>query len=420
MNAVTRWLLFAILLSGAAAQAQTINAASCSQSDIQNALSSASAGTVINLPAGSCSWSGLTIAKGVTLSGAGTGKTNITISGTNTVTKQSAVLRITGISFSISGGGNANKGFIVNGSWKSAQPIVFANDAFTVNGSGLFDIQVAGGVIFSHNTFNGGWDDSFMQIKDAQDTQGSWKAADTMGTKDTNGTLNLYIEDNTFTGGTNQGIDCDDACRVVYRHNTLINSSFNSHGSDTSAWGLRHFEIYNNAFKNTGAESGDSSQLANENQAIWIRGATGVIYNNTFENLAGSFWGNKPEIRLNNRGAEDAGRDASGNTISCSSVKYPAFRQLGQNFNGSSYFTDPIYFWGNTGASNELDGWNWGNPCGYTWSTYFQWGRDAVNQAITGGTAKPGYTAYQYPHPLAQAGASTGPNSPSGLQAIVN
>ena len=183
----------------------------------------------MTVPAGSCSLSGFSLSKAVTLQGAGIGLTNITLTGNNNVTKSAAgVTRIKGFSFSIAGGGNANKGFTIQGSWKSAQPIVFQNNAFTTNGSALFLVAVPGGLIVANNSFTGLWDDSFLQIKDPNDPQGSWHTADSMGTNDPSGTLNHYIETNTFVGGTNQGIDCDDACRVVYRYNTLTSSSFNS------------------------------------------------------------------------------------------------------------------------------------------------------------------------------------------------
>lgn len=432
-------MAFAFLLSplfGRKAQANTINAASCNTSDVQTAINSAQAGDTVVVPPGSCSWAGLTVAKAVSLNGAGIGLTNITLTGNNTFTKSSAgVMRIKGFSFSVTGGGDANKPMQVGGSWQSAQPIVFQNNAFTVNGSGLFRINIPGGVIFSHNTFNGQWDDSFLQLKDASDSQGSWTTADTIGTRDTNGLLNIYIEDNTFVGGSNQGIDSDDASRTVVRHNKFTNSEFNSHGWDSSLFGLRHFEVYNNQFLNTQ----DSSQTANVNQSVWIRGATGVIYNNSFDALAGSFWGDKPEIRLNIRGAED---DRPQGT--CAQVSYPVPHQLGQNFNGTSAFTDPIYIWGNTSTIGTVDGggfqveanaaWNdfggGANPCGFDWNTFFKWGRDAVNTTIgsitlsssggsvegIGGTAKPGYTAYAYPHPLT---ASAGTAPPTKLAAVV-
>ena len=413
-----KWLLFILLLSApSGAKAQTINAKSCSSTDVQTALNSASAGDTVTVPAGTCSWSGLSLNKAISLQGAGIGTTNITVTGNNTITKQAAgIIRMANFSFSISGSGTTNVGFTVGGSWKNGQPIVIQNNAFSVSNSSLFVINVAGGVIVSHNTFTGGWNDSFLHIYDVKDSEGSWTTADTIGNRDTKGTLNHYIEDNTFTGGTNQGTDVDDAGRVVYRHNTFTDSSFNTHGKDSSPVGVRHYEIYNNRFYNTGAQSNDCSAIANQNWAIWLRGGTGVIYNNYFDNLAGSCWGTKPEIKLSIRGAED---DRPQGT--CGQVSHPVPRQLGQNYNGSSYFTDPIYFWGNTGTGNESDGWAWNNPCGFTWSTFFQWGRDAINQSITGGTAKPGYTAYTYPHPLATGSVGTGtPTNPTVLRAIVH
>jgi len=411
MTSLIRRLSFLILLSAVnfSAAQTTVVASSCSQSAVLTALNSAPNGATVTVPSGTCTWSGMTIAKAVTLKGAGIGVTNITVSN-NKVTKQSAgVTRITNFTFNGPGGGNAAKGFTVDGSWKSAQPVIFQNNAFNVNGSGLFLIAVPGGVIFAHNTFNGGWDDSFLQIKDSNDSQHSWSSPDTMGNKDTNGTLNLYIEDNTFVGGSNQGIDCDDACRMVNRHNTFTNSESNSHGKDTSAYGVRHFEIYNNFFDNTR----DSSKLANENQAVWIRGGTGVIFNNKFTDIAGSYWGDKPEIRFSIRGAEDDRPQGS-----CSSTVYPVPHQIGQDNNGSSDFTDPIYVWGNTGTMKIDADWGWGNPCGFSFSTFFQWGRDGVNT----GTPKPNYTAYTYPHPLVQSSNnnSSDVNPPTGLQVVVN
>jgi hypothetical protein len=413
MAMLAKWFSFILLLTALiGAEAQT-KAASCSQNDVNNAINSASSGDTVTVPAGNCSWSGLSVAKAITLQGAGVGQTNISLNGTTTFTKQSAgVMRITGFSFSVSGGGDANKPLMINGSWLGAQPIVFANNSFNVSGSGLFRINVPGGVIFTQDKFTGGWDDSFLQIKDASDSQGSWTHADSLGNRDTNGTMNIYIEDSTFLGGSNQGIDCDDACRMVNRHNTFTNSESNSHGDDTSDYGMRHFEIYGNRFLNTR----DSSQLANENQAIWIRGGTGVIYNNYFDDLAGNYWGNKAEISMQIRTASEPSQQG----LSCSTLKYPIRRQIGQNYNGSNYFTDPVYVWSNTGTVGiNPDFFGWGNSCGFSYSQFFASGRDYVfANPASGGNAKPGYTAYRYPHPLAGGSVSSGPNAPTGVQAV--
>lgn len=408
-------ILFPILFFGVIASAQSTTAATCSSNDVQNAINSVASGGTVNVPAGTCSWSGLVVNKAVSLVGTGIGKTNINLTGNNTITKQAGAIRISGFSFSIAH--TVPLGFTVTGSWKNTQPVIIKNNNFATNADGcmncggLFLFQVVGGVIVSKNTFHGGWDGGLFQIKDSPDSQGSWTSADTLGTRDTNGLLNHYIEDNTFVGATNGGIDCDDGCRIVYRHNDLTNSSFNSHGEDTSPKGMRQFEVYGNSFKNTCSEGTDCSQIANENWGVWIRGGTGVIYNNYFDNLAGSGWGDKPEIKMNIRGAEDVRPQGT-----CSQVSYPVPHQLGQNNNGTNDFTDPIYIWGNTGTVGISAGWNWGNPCGFNFNTFFQWGRDGVNT----GAARPSYTAYTYPHPLAgsSGGTTSGPTAPSGLQAV--
>jgi hypothetical protein len=365
---------------------KTHPAASCSVADVKAAINAAAHGDKVTVPAGSCSWSGLSVAKAVHLEGAGAGKTKITLAGNNTITKQAAgVVRLSGFGFSKSGGGNGSKGFTVSGAWKGAEPVVIEKNAFEINQSGLLALRVAGGVIIAGNTFKGGWDDSFVQPKDDQDAGKSWSSADTLGSKDTTGKLNHYVEDNTFHGGTNQGIDADDSTRVVYRHNTLTYSSFNTHGWATSPVGVRHFEVYENKFLHPGG----TTAIANQNWAIWIRGGTGVIYNNHFDDIAGSYWGQKDELKLTIRGAEDARPQGS-----CASTKYPVPRQIGQSHDGKGYFTDPLYIWGNTGAVAVNAAWNWGNPCQLTFSDFFKWGRDAVK------AKKPGYGPYTYPHPL--------------------
>ena len=409
MNTLTfriRYLFFLILgLVGVTnySWAATINASSCSQSAVKTAINSASNGDTVKVPAGNCSWNGFDISKAIHLKGAGVGQTHISIS-SNTVTKKAAgVTKITDFSFSNSGGGTSNKGFYIKGSWKGAEPVIFENNDFNISGSGLFRIEVPGGVIIANNSFTGGWDDSFIQPKDDGDSDNSWGTADTMGMRDTSGKLNIYVENNTFYGGTNQGIDCDDSTRCVYRYNTLTYSSFNTHGMSTSPIGVRHFEVYHNTF----IHNGGSNQIANQSWAVWIRGGTGVIFNNQIADLAGDHWGNKTEIVLSLRGGEGPRPQGS-----CSNVRYPVPRQLGQNHNGTSYFTDPIYIWGNTGTQAIGTGWNWGNSCGLNFNEFFKWGRDGVKD----GSKKPGYSPYTYPHPLLSGTNTTPPPPPPTYQ----
>jgi hypothetical protein len=387
----------------------TRQASSCAIDAVQSAVNAAAQGDIVTVPAGNCSWSGLTLNKPIRLQGAGIGQTNITLTGVNNITKSSGIIRISGFSFTKNGGGNESKGFVIGGSWKGAEPVIIESNTFKISNSGLFRINVAGGVILAKNSFTAGWDEQLIQLKNGSDSDRSWATADTLGNKDTTGKLNHYIEDNTFYGATNGNMDADDGSRVVYRYNDLTFSSVNSHGWDTSAYGVRHFEIYNNTFRHNGG----CDQIANQNWSIWMRGGTGVIFNNQFANIAGSCWGDKPEIKFSIRGAEDVRPQGS-----CSNTRYPTPHQLGQNYNGTSYFTDPIYMWGNTGTAAISAAWTWGNPCGFNFADFFKWGRDAVNS----GTPKPGYTTYAYPHPLRAgnpdpAPQPTPPSPPSGLSA---
>ena len=400
------------------ASASTVNAASCSQTDVQNAINSASMGDTIIVPAGNCTWTGVSLKKAVVLQGAGAGQTNITINGNQrfTITKQVAgIIRVQGFSFSASNLSGLPDPIVIDGAWLGTQPVIIQNNSFTMSGSSMFSIGVAGGLIFSHNTFTGGWMDFAFSVKDLSNLN-SWTTADSMGTRDTDGTKNIYIEDNTFNGQSNGTIDCDDNCRVVMRHNSFIESGgYNSHGADSSPYGARHFEIYSNSFTfpDVTCTNGNNS-LSNINQYIWVRGGTGVIFDNSFATLSSSCWGRKTEVKLSIRGAED---DRPQGT--CAQVTYPVPHQLGQSNNGTTDITDPIYFWGNTGTMQIAGGWGWGNPCGFTWTTFFQWGRDGINPNATGGTAKPAYAPYAYPHPLISSGTlrdSTPPSVSISLQ----
>jgi hypothetical protein len=313
------------------------------------------------------------------------------------VTKQSGgVTRVRGFSF-VSGNNNTLPlPIYIGGSWLNAQPVVFQNNSFTMNGGAMVEIVVPGGVIFSSNTFTGGWNDFAFHLKDTTNVN-SWTTADSMGTNDANGTKNIYIENNVFNGESNGVLDCDDNCRLVLRNNTFVESGgFNSHGADSSPYGMRHFEIYNNSFTfpDKTCANGNSS-LSNVNSYIWVRGGTGVIFNNSFDDIVSTCWGDKSEIKINIRGAED---DRPQGT--CAQVIYPVPHQVGQSNDGQKDITDPIYIWGNSGTMAIGGGWGWGNPCGLNWASFFQWGRDGMNNNGTGGTAKPGYTSYAYPHPL--------------------
>lgn len=393
------WAILTSFLSLAVMQyslAATINAASCSTSAVQNAMSSAQPGDIVAVPSGNCTWSSFNISDGIHVRGAGTGLTNITLSGTITINKHSSrSVELSGFSFFKSGGGNASRMFRVTGQWQNEPPLIHDNE-FIVNGAGIFRYETNGGVVYN-NLFRGQWDDSAFQHKIDDDTQ-SWSTADTMGTRDSNGKRNLYVEDNVFEGMANQATDFDDAARVVFRYNTLNNASFNSHGLATSPIGVRHYEIYNNTFNYT-------DKSVNQNWHIWLRGGTGVIFDNDIEDINGTQWGNKTELHLSVRAAVDGGVAGCCRTWACD-------HQIGQNHDGSSQFLDALTLWNNSGTVSYSLSDNWSNSCGQDMRDFLQNGRDFVFSS----SPKSGYTSYPYPHPLRTNVVR--PNAPQDLTVV--
>jgi len=383
------WIKIAILflLLANSARALTTNAASASQADVANAIGGVSHGDTVNVPAGSANWSGLTINKAITLNGAGTNSTTITLTGNNTATKQASGvgnIRIQNFRFNKSSGGNASKGWTFTGPWPTGDFIVFASNLCVISASAFIGIDTPGGVLIARNKITAGWDDSIIHPKNATDSYNSWSANHSIGAADTTGKNNIYVENNDIYGGTNQGIDADDGSRVVFRNNYLLYSSFNTHGWATSSHGVRHFEVYGNNFDHQGS----TAQIGNQNWGVWIRGAAGIIASNTFANLAGGYWGDKSELKFSIRGAEDTRPQGA-----CGSVSYPVPHQLGNDYNGSLYQLG-IHIFNNTGSQAWDAGWHWGNPCGLTFSTFWQNNRDYF-------LTKPGWwTPYTAPHPV--------------------
>jgi hypothetical protein len=371
---------FLAVMVGQTSVAATINAANCNSSAVQSAISNAQAGDIVAVPAGNCSWSSFTIPGGVHVRGAGTGVTNVTVNGTVTINKHSSMsVELSGFSFSKNGGGNSAKMFRVTGAWQNEPPLIHGNE-FTVNDAAIFIYETNGGVIYN-NIFRGAWNDSAIQHKFNNDLE-SWSTADTMGTRDSDGKSNLYVEDNVFEGMANQATDFDDAARVVFRFNTLIHSSFNSHGLATSPIGVRHYEVYNNTFSYP-------DDNVNQNWHIWLRGGTGVIFNNVIEDIKGSEWGDKDEVHLSVRAAVDGGGSACCRSWACD-------HQIGQNHDGSNQFLDPLRLWNNSGTFRHGLNGGWSNSCGQNMADFLKNGRDFIFAA----TSKNGYVPYTYPHPL--------------------
>lgn len=259
--------------------------------------------------------------------------------------------------------------------------------------------DVPTGIVGWRNTF------SLIRLKNATGLvsmfgEAGWNSPSTLGTLDTTGEKNLYLEDNTYTN-MHEGTDFDDACRVVFRYNQVNSSTTMSHGYDTSPLGSRQCEVYGNTYV-YGSPYLDFSEPgfpggipANIESLVDLRGGgVWVIHNNIIPNVTSSEFGDRAEIRMLLYGLR---------TNVCYNDNYPMPRQHGYGHNGTIQIQDPIYIWNNLitpgGADTpapQIADFN-GDPCGnnrFT-SEFVQLNRDYYV-----GTAKPGYTAYTYPHPL--------------------
>jgi hypothetical protein len=263
----------------------------------------------------------------------------------------------------------------------------------------------------------------------------SWLTADTLGNHDTNGNKNFYIEDCDFHYFLNS-MNFDSNSRVVVRHCTFDNAGIGSHGADTSPYGTRHWEIYDNTFI---LEPTTNGVVLNVNYWFFDRGGTGVITDNVMPRIISQDWAHKPCVRMiveNIRRSGGCGNNCYGaNPIgpySCWTT-YPVPHSPGQGNDGSSQtmlagdFTDPIRIWNNTGPVDDTDislGQYDPDECGNNEqpADFTQINRDYFF-STDATAARPGYTKYTYPHPARSGSqrpppptASATPSSPQNVQ----
>lgn len=253
--------------------AATINAVSCSYADVAEAVSSADSEDTVLVPPGSCAWSStLSIAKGVSLIGAGSGNTKITAVANPLIRYAPTAatgalnygLRISGFSFTL----GANRGIALCGSTKYGSACESSNNMGAVaqtkirinhnnfSGSDGPTIEIVGAFrgVVDNNIFTG-----FGTSQRAWGTgsgQDDWDAFGPLiyGTPD-----NMYFEDNTYNDvGGYMITDCAQGGRYVYRNNIISQSGdlypiFDYHGGGASgAFSCFSGEIYGNQITTNG------------------------------------------------------------------------------------------------------------------------------------------------------------------------
>ena len=282
-----------------------------------------------------------------------------------------------------------------------------------------------GGVVWNCSFASKGDELSGIIFVNTSSTYAPWNQPDSMGASpdstglnpgDPSGTGDTYVENCLFQDMDVFCTDFDDNSRAVIRDCTLNNASLGSHGQDTSVWGCRHWEVYDNTFHYSGGGRSYGGQRYPLNMNSWfnIHGGTGVIANNSMDDIPDKFGIVMTVYTITRQTA-----------IKCQTA-YPAARQTGQGWSaastanygnpmvskdGTGAIPDPIYIWGTTGSEAKdpdfVGAWPFTpDECGNNEKigTFLQEGRDYfVNEA------RPGWTRYTYPHPLrANALGATG------------
>jgi hypothetical protein len=381
--------------------AATINAASCSQSAVQAAVNSASDGDKVLIPNGSCSWStGISTTKQIRIEAqnytptpGGNTTRNVIITNNSPsmplfgfTTGNSYHVGLSGIRFN-EGTGSSNALEVVG----SGSKVALVNDIFFENKdrygdsavNNVVDWSALGGVIWNSRWVGVGPTGAGYGAAVINSPRG-WNTPSTMGSLDTNGSVNLYVEDSSSlnSGGF---FDFNYAARVVIRYNTIDGASGTSHGFTGQTTG-RHVEYYNNKFSVTTAERNHVGRY------YWIRGGTALFTDNIVNNASEPGWyGN---VSLLTSSCSETNYTCTGAYPCCGTKQM----QAGWGHNGTNYVSDPVYVWNNTGFGASL---------AYGDGNYIQVGRDIII-----GTPKPGYAKYIYPHPLRTSGSPATPVPP--------
>ncbi len=390
-------------------EAATINAASCSLTAVQAAVNASVDGDKVVIPNGSCAWAGgISTTKQIRIeaqnyapTSRGTMTRSVTITNNSTsgplfefTSGNNFHVGLAGIRFNEGSGNQNHVRFQGPGS-----KVPLLNDcAFEVKQRignqpdiGAVAWLAQGGVVWNSYFVGVGGGFAGQCCPEGAsiliNSPRAWNTPSTMGALDTNGTVNVYFEDSTLKD-IGQAPDVDDKGRLVIRHSLLDGAWGLTHGF-TSMFGGRHVEYYNNVFQST---------TPNRNMAarfFWFRAGTGVFA----DNVANS----------TNWGYGDVNVVWIGDNTP--PKPYPQPRQPGWGHNGSADVRDPIYVWNQSGNA------------AYTFEIISEWASNVqLNRDIfVNSGAKPGYSKYQYPHPL-RSGSTAPPAEPpaANLQAPGN
>jgi len=379
---------------GTSAGGGTVLAASALLADVQAAVTAAVDGDTVLIPNGSAGWSGgISTTKQIRIRAQ-----NYTPTANGTMTRNVTITNNAGTTplFTFTSGNTHNVGIggirfndgtgtgnyvRFNGSG-SKVPLIY-DCAFQMpkeGGNNPTNAKIAmlcqGGVFW--NCYFDGLGDPNQVLMDAifiSQTR-AWQTASTMGLLDTNGQVNLYME-NCTAKDCDSLLDIDRAGRAVIRNSVFDGTWSLTHGFTSGLYqGGRHVEIYDNVFRCT-------TFSRNLGRYFWLRAGTALVTDNDFARAT--------DTQSYNGGHQDALQ--IGDNTAPSGTDSPM--QPGWGHNGTTDVRDPIYVWGNTGAMGSEVSFN--NDAG-NWS-----GVTSSLELVVDQGAKPGWTKYPYPHPARTA-----------------
>lgn len=405
-----------------AAESSTINAASCSSTDVNSAIAYAATGDIVNIPAGNCTWNSTVIVnKAITLFGVGKKQTIVTKGITKCLAITSSNANVKNIGFVTDTNSSGNDFISVSGvnQW-TISGCSFDQTVKAITG---YVINLTSQPSNTTNTIGVIFDNDIMMSGEQVLNRGpcdSWDTSNSIG-----GEENLFVEGNTFTmrpGGSTGYWDCNANARTVFRYNTFNGVYIDAHGSWSNYSqcspeyhpSARHTEIYNNAWDgNVGWTS------------IYIRGGTGVIFNNTVSNTNYG-WIMLDEYYVRSGKLSDSSWPYFPSACACD-ADYPVIYQIGRGLNnktnpayGSNQESEPMFIWNNTkdGSSLTLTANPYGGPSSAcktycnnqseSVADFVASGRDYYTRAPQAGDYLADYTSYPCPHPLAGSGKCDG------------